>query len=100
MNRIRGLAATGAAVAMVGMTVPALGCFGDIIEVAQPLVDPEGIRVRVVSLSRNCVPTLIVPGYEVEFVGHPSCVHHEGSPDTTENLNAASFLGIRTAIDP
>jgi hypothetical protein len=100
MRRIAGLSASVVVTAIIATAAPTFACFGGIIEVAQPLVDSEGILVRVVSLSRNCVPTSVVPGYEVEFVGEPSFVRDEGHPDTAENLNAANFLGIRTDIDP
>jgi hypothetical protein len=100
MRRLAGLSALLTLTAIIATAAPALACFGDIIEVAQPLVDSEGILVRVVSLSRSCVPTSVVPGYEVKFVGEPSFVRGEGHPDTAENLNAAYFLGIRTDIDP
>jgi len=100
MRRVAGLSAMVVVIAIAVTAAPVLACFGGIIEVAQPLVDPEGILVRVVSLSRNCVPTLVVPGYEVKFVAEPSFVRHEGHPDPAENLNAANFLGIRTDIDP
>jgi hypothetical protein len=100
MKRLAALPALAVVIAVGATAAPTLACFGGIIEVAQPLADPEGILVRVVSFSRNCVPTLVVPGYEVEFVAEPSFVRCEGKPDTAENLNAASFLGIRTDIDP
>ena len=100
MRWVGGLSALVLVVVITGTATPALACFGGIIEVAQPLADPEGILVRVVSLSRNCVPTLVVPGYEVRFVGEPSFVRKESHPDTAENLNAANFLRIRADIDP
>ena len=77
----------------------ALGAFGGIIEVAQPLADAEGIYVSRVSYSRNYIPTLRVPGYEVSFVAEPNCVCEEYPPGTFSNLNAANFLGIKTDID-
>lgn len=88
---------------VVGATVLAtavqmIACDGAIIEVVQPLVDQYGVHARTVSLSRSCVPRTVVPGYEVSFVGEPSCVCHD-LPAEVWNMNAASFVGIKTGID-
>ena len=81
------------AVAVIAVAVQAFSCDGGIIEVVQPLVDQYGVHVRTISLSRSCIPRTVVPGYEVSFVGYPSCVCHDVPPGVL-NMNAASFVGI------
>jgi hypothetical protein len=98
MRKMAGVLAV-VAVAVFGIAVRTMACDGGIIEVVQPLVDPYGVHPRTVSLSRSCIPRTVVPGYEVWFVATPSCVCHD-MPAEVWNMNAASFVGITTGIDP
>jgi hypothetical protein len=98
MSRLAAVSVIVALAVVAGAAVSALACDGGIIEVVQPLVDQYGVHTRTVSLSRSCVPRTVVPGYEVSFVGQPSCVCHD-IPPAVANMNAANFLGINTSID-
>ena len=84
---------------LVGSTHPVSGCLGGLLDVAQPMTDPEGIWVSTVTYSRSCLPSTIIPGYEITFVGRPNCVALENQPEKCGNLNAASLLGITATID-
>ena len=77
----------------------AWGCEGGLLDVAQPMVDSQGISVSIVTYSRSCLPSLIIPGYEVCFVGKPNCVPLDDQIGGFENLNAASIVGITATVD-
>jgi len=73
-----------------------LGAGGGALEVAQPLVAYQGIEVSRVSYVMGR-PFSLIPGYNVELIGKPSCVCNDHG--NSVNLNAASFLGIEAAYD-
>lgn len=74
----------------------AKGAFEFPIEVVQPLVTEEGIFLSAVSYVKYTGS--LIPGYEVIYVGEPSCVIDELGHSV--NRNVASLLGIRTGYDP
>jgi hypothetical protein len=84
---------------LVGGIQPVFACLGGLLDVTQPMVDPEGIWVSTVTYERSCLPSTIIPGYEITFVGKPNCVALENQPEKCGNLNAASLLGITATID-
>lgn len=84
---------------LVGSTQPVSGCLGGLLDVAQPMTDPEGIWVSTVTYSRSCLPSTIVPGYEITFVGKPNCVALENQPEKCGNLNAACLLSITATVE-
>jgi len=93
---IGGLAAIGALAAAISA---AFGCLGGILDVSQPVLDSEmGIVVSTVSYTRMCLPSIIIPGYEICFVGEPNCVCQEYSRKS-ENINAANIVGITATVD-
>ncbi|MFZ1948196.1 MAG: hypothetical protein WAW06_11670 [bacterium] len=101
--RLLALAAIGAVVMVMGLDLgargQAFGCVGGVLDVAQPVVGPEGIKVSIVSYSLNCLPTLLIPGYEICFIGNPNCIPLDDPPGGSANLNSANFLGITATID-
>jgi len=87
-------------VVLVGGISSAFACVGGVLDVAQPLVSGDmGIVVSPVSYIRNCLPSVIIPGYEICFVGEPSCVCEESSGGKSVNVNAANLVGITATVD-
>ena len=77
----------------------AFGCLGGVLDVAQPMVDPDhGIVVCTVTYQRMCVPSATIPGYEICFTGNRNCVCDEYSGKSV-NINAANILGISATVD-
>jgi hypothetical protein len=85
--------------ALAGGFNAAFGCLGGVLDVAQPMVDPDhGIVVCTVTYQRMCVPTTTIPGYEICFTGKPNCVCDEYSGKSV-NINADNILGISATVD-
>jgi hypothetical protein len=77
----------------------ALGCMGGVLDVAQPMLDPDhGVVVCTVTYQRMCLPSTTIPGYEICFTGKRNCVCDEYSGKAV-NLNAANILGITATVD-
>ena len=97
MKSIIGSLAVAAAVAS-GFNA-ALACLGGVLDVAQPMVDPDhGVVVCTVTYQRMCVPSATIPGYEICFTGEPNCVCDEYTGKSV-NINAANILGISATVD-
>jgi hypothetical protein len=92
----------GTLVVIVGLACwinAALGCMGGVLDVAQPMLDPDhGIVVCTVTYQRMCLPSTIIPGYEICFTGKPNCICEEYSGKPV-NLNLANMLGITASVD-
>ena len=93
---IGGLLALGALAIAISA---AFGCMGGVLDVAQPMVDwDHGITVCTVTYQRMCLPSTVIPGYEICFTGKPNCVCSEYLGRSV-NINAANILGITATVD-